>query len=162
MKRLATIAAAALLIIAAAVWWFSPTQVVKRRTHSLLDSLSFSSSSSSAYRQAAGYGFSAHIAKSVELENEVLEIIDGTFTREMLEMGYSGLANQVKESRFEIEDFHSVIINGDIATVRATMQGFMQLPEYRPADGLYEIEFQWRKEEDSNWRLIKASWEESR
>lgn len=161
MKRPAIIAVIILLAIGSAVWWFSPTQVIKRRTNGLLNSLSFSAGSGTAYRQAAGYGFSAYLAKTVELDNPSIPLANGIFDRATLEMGYSGLANEARESRFDVENFHSVTITGEQAVVTATIEGFVQLPDYRPADGRYDVEFYWQKEPD-NWRLTKAVWREAR
>jgi hypothetical protein len=162
MKRQAIIAVILLLAAGATVWWFSPTQVVKRRTSGLLDSLTFSASTGSAYRQASGYGFSSYLAESVELDNPTFPLANGVFDRGTLEAGYSGLANQARESRFDIETFDSITVDGDLATVRATVEGLVQLPDYRPADGRYEVEFHWQKESDGNWRLTRAVWREAR
>jgi hypothetical protein len=37
------------------------------------------------------------------------------------------------------------------------LSGLVELPHYRPADGLYDVSFDW-KNGDDGWRLARAVW----
>ncbi len=162
MKR-KHLAALAILVLAGlfTAWWLSPTQVLKRRTSNLLDTLNFSGESGGAFRQMRGYAFSSYLAERVELDTPEIPEANGSFDRGTLESGYSGLASRARESEFSVVEFHTVEIDGDEANVTATVAGMVQLPTHRPVDGRYRVDLDWRRHEDG-WRLVRASWREDR
>jgi hypothetical protein len=43
--------------------------------------------------------------------------------------------------------------------VKLSLTGLVELPTYRPADGTYDVTFDWQKEEDG-WRLSRAVWQQ--
>jgi hypothetical protein len=159
MKRLvpAVIIVAALALFGA--WWFSPTQVLKRRTHSLLVTLTLDSSKGNVTRQMGAYSLNGLLASEVELDTPTIKEANGTFNRAELESAYSWLCQQAKQTHFKLVAFKSVSINGDSAKVELTLDGLVELPTYRPADGIYDVTFDWRKQEDV-WRLARASWQQ--
>lgn len=161
MKRLAI----SLVILAAlagfAFWWFSDTQVLKRRTQSLLTTLTLDSGTGKVGRQMGSYSLNALLASEVALDTPTIKEANGTFQRDELESIYSWLCNQAKETRFELKDLRSVTVNGDKAKVDLTLTGLVVLPNYRPADGTYEVTFDWQKEKDG-WRLNHATWKQVR
>lgn len=157
MKRILIPLAAVALIAGFLVWWFSPTQVVKRRTNRLLDVMSMSEGSSPATRQLGVYSLSGLIARELVLDTPTISDANGIFERSQIESGFSWLAGNAKSSKLKIEDIESIEVNGDEATVKATIDAVVILSDYRPADGLYAVEFDWRKEEDG-WRLSRALW----
>lgn len=160
MKRLLVPAAVAILLAGFAFWWFSPQQVLKRRTVLLLDTLTLDSGSASSGRQLAVYSLNALLASEVELETPTIEQASGTFPREELESAFSWLCRQAKQTRFELEDLQSVRVSGDTGEVSCVLQALVELPAYRPADGIYQVRFFWRLGDD-NWRLERAIWTEA-
>jgi len=44
------------------------------------------------------------------------------------------------------------------ANVTIEVEGFMQLPSYRPVDGHYDVTISWF-ESDDGWRFDKIVWE---
>ncbi|RYD32604.1 MAG: hypothetical protein EOP85_21575 [Verrucomicrobiaceae bacterium] len=160
MKRPAILLLAAAILVASGVWWFSPEQVLKRKTKSLLSTLTMESGVGAVSRQAGAYSLNAILAEEVELENPTISEANGTFQRNELESAYSWLSNQAKQTRFELLYFRSVKIEDKEATVELTLQGLVELPNYRPADGSYDAVFEWRQEEDG-WRLHRAAWKEA-
>ena len=157
MKRILIPLAAVALTAGFLAWWLSPTQVVKRRTNRLMDVMSMSEGSSAATRQLGVYSLNGLIAAELVLDTPTISDANGIFERSQIESGFSWLAGNAKSSELRIEDLESITVNGDEATVRATVDAVVILSDYRPADGLYSVELDWRKEKDG-WRLTRAQW----
>lgn len=157
MKRILIPLAAVALIAGFLVWWFSPTQVVKRRTNRLLDVMTMSEGSSPATRQLGVYSLNGLIASELVLDTPTIGDANGIFERSQIESGFSWLAGNAKSSNLKIESIESIEVNGDEATVKATIDAVVILSDYRPADGIYAVELDWRKEKDG-WRLTRALW----
>ncbi len=157
MKRLALSALFLALAAGFAFWWFSDTQVVKRRTQKLLTTLTLDGGSGKVTRQMGAYALNSLLAADVRLDTPTIKEANGTFGREELESAYSWLCNQAKQTRFELEDIRSVTITGDKAVVVLTLTGLVELPQYKPVDGSFDVTFDWRKEKDG-WRLTQAVW----
>jgi hypothetical protein len=138
-------------------WWFSPVQVVKRRTHTLLETLTMESVSGKAARQTGVYSLNALLAEEVELVTPTIPEANGTFERAELESAYSWLAEQAKQTRFQLNEIHSIHIEGKHADVSFSLEALVDLANSRPADGHYEVTFRWVDDENS-WRLSKAEW----
>ena len=159
MKRLIISLAILALLGGFATWWFSDTQVLKRRTQALLTTLTLDSGTGKVGRQMGAYSLNALLASEVALDTPTIKEANGSFQRDELESIYSWLCNQAKETRFELQDFHSITVNGDKAKVDLTLIGLVVLPNYRPADGTYAVTFDWQKDKDG-WRLTRASWQQ--
>ena len=159
MKRLALIAALALILAIFGAWWFSPTQILKRRTQSLLATLTLDESKGKATRQMGAYSLNGLLASEVELDTPTIKEANGTFDHTELESAYSWLCEQAKQTHFKLVKFKSISVNGDKAKVEFTLDGLVELPVYRPADGIYDVTFDWQKKEDG-WRLTRASWQQ--
>jgi hypothetical protein len=157
MKRLAISLVILALVAGLGAWWFSDTQVVKRRTKSLLTTLTLDSGGGKVSRQMGAYKLNAILAGEVSLDTPTIREANGTFARSELESAYTWLCNQAKQTRFELKRFRSVTLDGDSAKVELTLFGLVELPNYRPADGNYDVIFDWRKEKDG-WRLTSATW----
>lgn len=157
MKRLAPPLLILVLLGAFAFWWYSPVQVLKRRTVSLLETLTLESGSGNGRRQLATYSLNALLASEVELETPSISEANGTFARSEMESAFIWLCRQARETRFDLERFHSVRVSGDHADVAFSLNALVELPRYRPADGRYEVTFQWQREKDG-WRLVSAKW----
>jgi hypothetical protein len=158
MKRLAIPLFLLALLGAFLFWWFSPVQILKRRTESLLSTLTLESGSGVSGRQLGAYALNSLLAAEVKLDTPTIDEANGTFGREELESAFSWLCNQAKQTRFELKDFKSVKIDGDTAVVDFTVEALVELPTYRPADGRYDVTFRWQREEDG-WRLTRAKWD---
>ncbi|GAA5125020.1 hypothetical protein JIN84_13485 [Luteolibacter yonseiensis] len=159
MKRYIIPSVIAVVFIAFGVWWFSPAQVVKRRCNSLLSALTMDAGSGNVSRQAGAFSLNALLSEEVKLETPTISEANGTFERAELESAHSWLSGAAKETRFELQDFRSVTVNGDRATVELTLTGLVVLPTYRPVDGTYDVTFQWANQKDG-WRLTSATWTE--
>jgi hypothetical protein len=158
MKRYLIPAAVVILLAGFCVWWYSPRQVIQRRTHSLLETLTFEKGGGMAGRNLGGYTLHDLLAEEVELETPTIPEANGSFSREDLGAAYTWLGNQAKETRFEMEEIHDIAIQDTAATVKCSLFGMVELPTYRPADGHYEVTFHWLKEKDG-WKLNRAVWD---
>jgi hypothetical protein len=161
MKRFAIPLAVAGLLVLFGVWWFSPTQVVKRRTGSLLATLTLDGGSGKVGRQMAVYSLNALLAPRIELENPTITEASGSFERSEIESAFTWLCGQARQTSFKAEKFHSIRVADGKARVEFTLTGLVELPTYRPADGKFDATFDWEKEDDG-WRLARASWRESK
>jgi len=158
MKRYIIPLAVLILLVGFSVWWYSPTQVIKRKVSSLLSTLTLEASDGRAGRNFRGYAFHDLLAPEIELTTPTIEEANGTFDRDELDSAFSWLCNQAKQTRFEMEDLHEITIDGDKATVKLTLTGLVELPTYRPADGTYDVTFDWEKSKDG-WQLTRAVWD---
>jgi hypothetical protein len=161
MKRAAILALAVAVIAGFVIWWFSPTQVVKRRTMGLLDTVSMEAGSGRVTRQMGNYSVNRYLSQRVELDIPSVPEANGSFDRATLETGFSSLANLARQTSFQMSELRSIDVEGDLARVSLMVDALVEMPSYRPVDGLYLVNFQWRREEDG-WRLVSASWVEQR
>ncbi len=157
MKRLVISIILLAILAGLGAWWFSDTQVLKRRTQSLLTTLTLDSGTGKVGRQMGAYSLSSLLASEVQLDTPTIKEANGSFQRAELESAYSWLCNQAKETRFELKKLRSVTVTGDQATVDLTLTGLVVLPQYRPVDGTFDVIYEWQKEKDG-WRLTRASW----
>lgn len=157
MKRILIPVAIVAVLAGFLFWWLSPTQVVKRRTMRLMDVMTMSEGSSPATRHLGVYSIGNLISSELVLDTPTISDANGIFQRSQIESGFSWLAGAAKSSTLKIEEIESITVNGNEATVKATIDAVVILSEYRPADGRYDVELDWRKEEDG-WRLIRALW----
>jgi hypothetical protein len=157
MKRLLIPILGVLALAGFAFWWFSPGQVIKRRTQSLLETLTLDPGSGRASRQMGVYPLNALLAAEVELNTPTIDQANGTFERSEIESGFTWLCQQAKQTRFDLRRIHSLEVNGDRGVVDFSLDALVELPTYRPADGAYRVTYEWRREDDA-WRLFKATW----
>ena len=160
MKRFLVPTAMAVLLIGFLMWWFSATQVLKRRTLSLLETMTLDSGAGRSSRQLGVYSLNALLAPEVELETPSISQANGTFEREDLESAFTWLCQQANKTSFEHERFDSVNVTGDTGEVVFLVDALVELPAYRPADGTYQVRFRWRRGDDG-WRLERAEWIEA-
>ncbi|MGC4014058.1 MAG: hypothetical protein QM755_05995 [Luteolibacter sp.] len=160
--RRALIPLVLLLAIAGGLfWWFSPEQVVKRQTKALLAVFTLEASASQASREVGGVKLTSLLAPHVSIDVPQTQEANGSFERGDIESGFHSLCGMAKETRFTLQHFNSVIITGDQATVTATIDAFVDLPAYRPADGPGEGTFVWKNSKDG-WQLTTIVWREKR
>lgn len=157
MKRFAFPFVILALLGAFTFWWFSPVQIVKRRTTTLLQTLTLEDGTGRSSRQMGVYSINALLAPDVELKSDDIDRANGMFERSEIESAFSWLCDQAKQTRFDLKDFRSVKITGDQADVVFSADVLVELPNARPAEGLYQVEFQWLRE-DETWRLSRAVW----
>lgn len=163
MKKLLIPVVALVAVVAVLLWFFSPEQVVKRRTGKLMSILTMEETGGGANsRQLSALGLGTLIADELALETPTIEEANGVHQRTDIESGFGGLTRIANFTKFELVEYHAITILGDDARVSATIEAVVALPSYRPADGLYEVELDWKKEKDGVWRLSRAKWQETK
>lgn len=155
MKRIAPTVIVLALSGAFAFWWFSPRQVVKRRTGTLLRTLTLEEGG--AGRRMAVYSLNALLAPEVELATPEVPEADGSFTRADVESAFTWLCGQARQTRFEAREFRAITVDGDHATVALMLDALVELPGRSLLDGPGDAVFHWRKGNDG-WRLSRAEW----
>lgn len=161
MKRYLPYAAGFLAPVLAAVWWFSPGQVIKRRTLSLLDTLTLEPGEARSGRALGSYSLNALLAPEVELDTPAIGEANGIFDRSELESAYSWLSSHARETRFGLDRFESVTTDGDEGAVVFTLDALVELTDRRPVDGRFQVSFRWRRDDLGKWRLHSAAWEQT-
>ncbi|MBC8127363.1 MAG: hypothetical protein H8M99_09515 [Gloeobacteraceae cyanobacterium ES-bin-144] len=161
MKRIALIATILILIGGLLVWWFTPEQILKRRTESLLDTLTLKSSSSKTSRQVGAYSLDGLLADEVVLESTTITEANGTFDRSEIQSAFSALCEHANQTQFELQKFQSITIRGDEADVVFSLKALVELPSSRPVDGRFNVTYHW-KHGNKGWQLTRANWVEAK
>lgn len=161
MKRVAPILITLVLALAAALWWFAPQQVVKRRTATLLRTITLESGTGKASRQMGVYSLNALLAREVTLENPAIQEANGTFDREELGSAFSWICEQARQTKFDLLSIQSITVEGNQADISFNLIALAEMPNYRPADGKYEVRFRWIHDDQEGWRLSQAEWNET-
>jgi hypothetical protein len=161
MKRIITYAAILLVLALAAAWWFSPQQVLKRRSLSLLDTLTMEAGEGRAGRALGTYSLNALLAPEVELITPTISEANGTFERGELESAFSWLARNARQTSFKKGRFLSVTAGSGNGVVTFTVEALVELQDYRPVDGHFQTTLRWQLDDQKKWRLHSATWDQT-
>ncbi len=157
MKRLWFLLAILLIFIPIGVWLLSPKQVIMRRTKHLMEVMSINAGTGAAIRQAKVFSMNAMLAPRVTITAPEIGDANGSFDKQELESGFSWICQNAKSADFRIRNFADISIEDDKATVTVVVDALMELPAYRPADGVYLVTIHWVKGGDG-WRFEDVSW----
>lgn len=157
MKRLVPIVIIIALLAGFAFWWNSPTQIVKRRTQTLLQTLTMERTDSKVTRQTGVYQLDALLAEDVELDTPTIPEANGTFPRTEMISAFASLCESVRQMHCKLEQIRSLEIAGDYADITVIIEALVDLSSYHPVDGRFDVTFHWQRDKDRNWRLARAS-----
>ena len=157
MNRALTGTAILLALCGFLVWWFHPAQTLKRRSKSLMNTLTLAEGAGAASRNLKLNPLARAIADEVTLRGTGSRRANGTFQRESIEAGFSWLTRNARSSRFQIRQFDSIAISGNVATVTATVDAEVILPDATPLDGIHTVTLTWLGEGNA-WRLTACEW----
>lgn len=146
-----------LLLIPLGMWWFSEDRVVKRRADHLMDILTISADTGGVMRYAKALSINGVLAPQFEIESSTVQQANGAFPSRKIESAYSWICSNTRESEFEITEFREVKIEGNRATVIATVEGFIDIKGNRPVDGTSDVTLYFQKT-DGSWLLTKVIW----
>ena len=146
-----------LLLIPLSMWWSSEERAVKRRSDHLIDVMTIDAESRGVFRQLKAYSLGEVLADQINFESSTVEKVNGSYPKDQIESAFSWICQNSKESIFEITEFREVKIEGDRATVRATVEGFIEVKGDRPVDGSSDVTLFWVKSNGS-WVLTKMIW----
>jgi hypothetical protein len=161
MKRIIPYAAVILVLALAAAWWFSPRQVLKRRTTTLLETLTMQAGEGRAGRALGSYSLNALLAPEMELITPTISEANGTFDRSDLESAFSWLARNARQTRFKPDRFVSITAGSGNGVVTLTVEALVELQDHRPVDGHFEATLRWQIDDRKKWRLHSATWNQT-
>lgn len=159
MKRLIVIASFILFLAGFLVWWFSPAQVVARRTRELCQVLTLEAGSGNAGRSLGSFKLDRLLQPVVEFDIPSIADANGPLERGEIGSAYTWLCGNARETRFRIERLDSIVVDRDLANVRARLEARVLLSGSQVVDSPGDASLTWRKTDDG-WRLEKASWRE--
>ncbi len=157
MKRLIVGAGVLLVTVGFLVWWFHPDHVLKRRTRSLLDTLTLAEGAGTAARNLKAYPLNRLLAAQVELVGTGDRRADGVFSRSEVESGFSWLATNARSSSVVVRRFEAVTRDGDRGEVRVVVDARVELRDAVALDGPHDVRLGWVRGDDG-WRLESAEW----
>lgn len=155
LKHYAIIGAVVIALIGFLIWRAQPEQVIKRRSKALIEM---------ADQVSGGVGlFDLNRLEGLidrELKYEVQAVSEKPGTAYVAEVvsGYHWMSENVQKSDFKIEEFTSVVIEGDTARVKMQVQSVLDMKGIRMMDGIQFVEFGWRKNDRGDWRLSEMIW----
>lgn len=139
------------------IWWFSPAQVVTRKTHKLLETLSLAADSGDAPRQLRSVALERQLAAHVLLKVTDDEGFDGPQSRSDLLALYSALCKITKASTFKLQGIQSLQIQDGRAEMTAQVSAHVELSDAsKPYNGDYPTRFVWQKSGDHGWQLSEV------
>lgn len=160
MKRLFPIVAVLVGALAVFFWWWSrPERVVARRVVSLFETAEVRAGTGSIIRGTRAQSVEKFLAPNIRLRGSVQEA-QGNYSRSSLSSIYGALARYAKRIEIGKPDIESLVVDGDRATVEATIDAIVEVEERRPLDGIQHVTMVWTKGDDG-WQLSEASWTES-
>ncbi|WP_411826552.1 hypothetical protein [Luteolibacter sp. AS25] len=160
MKRLLILLGVIAVMIVLGIWWFSPERVVKRRAKHLMEVLSMSEGAGGPLRQAKVFSMNGLMENRIKISAPDIDDANGSFDKQEVESAFSWICRNAKSSDFRIVDYDVVEVEGDEARTIISVDGYMELPGYRPADGSFKVTIDWQKAEDG-WRFYSVVWENS-
>lgn len=160
MNRLIPIIAGLVVTLAMLLWWWSrPERVVARRVVSLFEAVEVHEGTGSIIRGTRAQSVEKFLAPNIRLQGSVEEA-QGNFSRSTLSSIYGSLARYAKRIEIGKPEIGSLVVDGDRATVEATIDAVVEVEDRRPLDGVQHVTMVWTKS-DAGWQLSEASWTES-
>ncbi|WP_193213074.1 nuclear transport factor 2 family protein [Luteolibacter marinus] len=144
-------------------WWTRPERVIARRVTGLFQSAVVEAGSGTVSRGLKGAAIEGYLAPDITFSSPQgpTEEIDGLQSRDTVTALYASLAKYCRRVSLETPEIGSIVIDGDKATVQASVDAVIELPdETRPVDGIQELTMDWRKIE-GKWRMAAAEWRET-
>ncbi len=158
MRRWFVAVFAVVLTVVFVAWWNSPTQVVKRRTKTLVTILTIPASEQEAARKVRSMGLDAFLDDSIQLAAHDIPELADPFDREQISGGFTYFCQRVISSDFTLKKFQSVAIDNEEACVKALISVRLDLPGgNHGVNGNYEATLLWHRSKQA-WKLKSADW----
>jgi len=144
-------------------WWYQPERVVARRIVSLFEAAEVEDTASEISRTTRGSAIEGFLAPNVTIRGteETQEYIDGPQSRDSLVANYTIVAKNCRRISFEPAEVDEVIITGDTAQTKARVDAIVEASSgQRPADGILNLDMEWKKI-DGKWLLSSVGWQET-
>ena len=144
-------------------WWYQPERVIARRIASLFEAAEVEETASEISRTTRGSAIEGFLAPNVTIRGteETQEYLDGPQSRDSLVASYAIAAKNCRRISFEPAEVDEVIITGDTAQAKARVDAIVEISNsQRPADGILNLDMEWKKI-DGKWLLSSVSWQET-
>ena len=165
MRRLFIPFALILLLLAGGFgwWWYQPERVVARRIVALFDAAKVEDTASEISRTTRGGAIEGFLAPNVTIRGteETQEYLDGPQSRDSLVANYTVAAKNCRRISFEKPEIDEVTVTGDTAQAKARVDTIVEIGNNeRPADGILNLDMEWKKI-DGKWLLSSVGWQET-
>jgi hypothetical protein len=158
MRRLAILAVTFILAVGFLAWWNSSTQVVKRRTKSLVTVLTIPASEQEGVRKVRSMGLDPFLDDSIQVVAKGIPELEDPLDREQINGAFTYFCQRVTSSDFSVKKFQSVEINGEEARVKALISVHLDLPGGdRGVSGTHEVTLLWQHAKQA-WKLKSVDW----
>ena len=161
MKRYLIALLLGLLLGGFCFWWNSPTQVLTRKTTSLLESISFPAQTPALKRQLQRDRFCSFFAPSVSFPSSNTPPFNSEVPLEEIEHAFSWLCSHALSSQFSIQKIHSVSIHSSSVTLSFSALVSLSLPNSSPIiHQPYSVSLTWQSL-NHEWKITHAQWSPS-
>ena len=140
------------------VWWFSDTQVIKRRTSLLAETLTISEPDSNPARALKSQKFAELLAKNFS-GNADLARYSGNISRDEAISGHQYLSHSVKSSSLTLSDFKIISLESSTAQVSATFSLSITTKNGETDSETSATSLVWIKNDSGKWQLSSATLE---
>ncbi|MBB5350509.1 hypothetical protein HNR46_000737 [Haloferula luteola] len=162
MKRVSG-AAIILALILMSWWWFSPTQIIKRRVASLIDTVQVPTGMSEIGRKSRGAHLADHLAASLEIHppKHFFQTLPASLKRDSAAAGYAFFATTVRRISLEDLEFDQIDRDGNRAHVVFHLDAIVEMPSVTPVDGILHFDTQWILDPDLGWVMRSIQWHQT-
>lgn len=162
MKPLFRFAAIALLLLGLFAWWFyQPKRILERKLDQLISTLSIAPHSTRSSRLIKSSSIGHYFDQQVEICSPI-EQINGNFSPEDLNSGFSLLAENAQEISIQRAKKINIIIKGNHATMEFDADAKVSVRQwFQSLNGRYAVMMHWRKNEQG-WKIHSTDWQEIR
>ena len=159
MRRPVIVAVAVILAVGFTVWWNSSTQVVKRRTKSLVTTLTIPTTEQGAARKIRAMSLDGFLDDSIQVVAKNIPDLEEPLDRDQINSAFSYFCDRAVSSDFTLKKFQSVDIHGEEASVKALISVRLNLPGGdHGVNGNHEVTLLWQHGKDA-WKLKSVEWQ---
>jgi len=145
-------------------WWYQPERVIARRIVALFDAAKVEDTTSEISRTTRGGAIQGFLAPNVTIRGgteETQEYLDGPQSRDSIVANYTMAAKNCRRISFETPEVDEVTVTGDTAQAKARVDAIVEISNnQRPADGILNLDMEWKKI-DGTWVLSSIAWKET-
>lgn len=160
MKRLVPIGAI-IVLAALAIWWFLPTQRMKRRVASMIETANVPSNMMDVARKTRGTNLAKYLAPEIRIdapENTDERLLRDSIDRDRATVYYSGAASLAKRISLADLKIGTISFDGDTAKVGFELDAIVELPGRTPIDGILVVDSHWIHSDEEGWRMDAIGW----
>jgi len=156
MKKIHIIIAIFALNTAGLIWWFSDTQIIKRQTKALAESLTISSTDPQTIRALKNQKFILLLAEDLHCSVQIKDY-SYEFDKSDLAAAHLAMLNYGQSSSAEASNITLTFNSDTSATVTSTIDLTATEKGGKTHSESSQAELTWKKNEQKKWRLQKIT-----